>query len=70
VRHPGYAGGLLWYLVTPLVLNSLWAYIPTLVALIASVIRTALEDKTLRAELPGYEEFTRETRYRLIPGIW
>jgi protein-S-isoprenylcysteine O-methyltransferase Ste14 len=32
--------------------------------------RTALEDKTLRQELPGYEEYTAVTRYRLMPGIW
>ncbi len=70
VRHPGYMGGMLWYLVTPLVLNALWAFIPTLMALIASVVRTALEDKTLRAELPGYEEYAQETRYRLLPGVW
>lgn len=70
VRHPGYAGGMLWYLVTPLILNSLWAFLPMLIAVAASTLRTALEDKTLRAELPGYEEFTHETRYRLIPGIW
>jgi protein-S-isoprenylcysteine O-methyltransferase Ste14 len=34
------------------------------------VVRTGLEDKTLQAELPGYQEYTRQTRYRLIPGIW
>jgi hypothetical protein len=34
------------------------------------VIRTALEDKTLQAELPGYADFARRTRHRLFPGIW
>jgi protein-S-isoprenylcysteine O-methyltransferase Ste14 len=34
------------------------------------IIRTALEDKTLQAELPGYKEFAQKTRYRLFPGIW
>jgi hypothetical protein len=34
------------------------------------VVRTALEDRALRVELPGYEAFTRQTRYRLLPGIW
>jgi protein-S-isoprenylcysteine O-methyltransferase Ste14 len=70
VRHPGYAGGILWYLMTPLILNSIWAYIPTVVSVVATVIRTALEDRTLREELPGYKEFTQQTRYRLVPGIW
>jgi protein-S-isoprenylcysteine O-methyltransferase Ste14 len=34
------------------------------------IIRTALEDKTLQEELPGYKEFTKKTKYRLLPGIW
>jgi hypothetical protein len=34
------------------------------------VVRTALEDRTLRMELPGYAEFTNDTRYRLLPGVW
>jgi len=70
VRHPGYAGGILFYLVTPIVLNSMWAFIPMSVSIIATVIRTALEDKTLQSELSGYQEYTRETPYRLVPGIW
>lgn len=70
VRHPGYAGGLIWYLMTPLVLNSMWAYIPTGISLVATIIRTALEDKTLQEELAGYKEFTQKTRFRLFPGVW
>jgi len=70
VRHPGYAGGLLTALMFPLITNSLWAFIPVVLYLIALVLRTALEDKTLVAELPGYQEYTRKTRYRLLPGIW
>lgn len=70
VRHPGYAGGIVWYLMTPLVLNSTWAFIPITIAVIATVVRTALEDKTLQDELPGYKEYTQKTRYRLVPGIW
>jgi protein-S-isoprenylcysteine O-methyltransferase Ste14 len=34
------------------------------------IIRTALEDRTLQAELPGYAEYARRTRYRLMPGVW
>jgi protein-S-isoprenylcysteine O-methyltransferase Ste14 len=34
------------------------------------VARTALEDKTLQAELPGYIGFAQKTRYRLVPGLW
>jgi protein-S-isoprenylcysteine O-methyltransferase Ste14 len=70
VRHPGYAGGLFSYICVPLLLDSLWAWIPTVFLVTVMVIRTALEDKTLQAELPGYKEFTQKTRYRLIPGMW
>ncbi len=70
VRHPGYAGGMLGYLFIPLLLDSLWAWIPTLLLCIVMVVRTALEDKTLQAELPGYKEFAQKTRYRLLPGVW
>lgn len=70
VRHPGYAGGLFGYIFIPLLLNSVWAFIPAILLGIVMVIRTALEDKTLQAELPGYNEYTRRTRYRLLPWIW
>ena len=70
VRHPGYAGGLIWYLMTPLILGSLWAYIPTLMVVALTVLRTALEDQTLQAELPGYATYAQRTRFRLVPGIW
>jgi protein-S-isoprenylcysteine O-methyltransferase Ste14 len=70
IRHPGYAGGLVWYLVTPLIFNSLWTYLPTAVSVVATVVRTYLEDQTLQEELPGYKAYTQETRYRLVPGVW
>jgi protein-S-isoprenylcysteine O-methyltransferase Ste14 len=70
IRHPGYAAGILGYLAMPLLLNSMWAFIPALLTIGLIVVRTKLEDKTLRAELPGYTEYTQHTRYRLLPGIW
>jgi len=70
VRHPGYAGGLFGYLFIPLLLDSLLAWIPTILLAMVLVVRTALEDKTLQAELPGYKEFAQQTKYRLFPGIW
>ena len=70
VRHPGYAGGLVWMVLTPVMLQSLWAFIPTALIVALTVLRTALEDKTLQAELPGYRAYSKETRYRLVPGIW
>lgn len=70
VRHPGYAGALWMYLATPLYLGSLWGIIPAIGLVIVLVIRTALEDKTLQDELPGYKDFAQKTKYRLFPGVW
>lgn len=70
IRHPGYAGALWIYLATPIFMDSLWAFIPTILLVGVTIIRTSLEDRTLQNELPGYKEFTDQTRYRLFPGIW
>jgi protein-S-isoprenylcysteine O-methyltransferase Ste14 len=70
VRHPGYAGAMVAGLSTPIALGSLWAIIPAGVFTALLVLRTALEDSTLRAELPGYAEYALKTRFRLAPGIW
>jgi len=70
VRHPMYAGGILMFSGWPLILGSLWSYVPACVVVALFVFRTALEDRTLRNELPGYEEYTRRTRYRLLPHVW
>jgi protein-S-isoprenylcysteine O-methyltransferase Ste14 len=70
VRHPGYAGNILALPGIVLALGSVWTIIPVIVALIIAVIRTALEDKTLQEELPGYRDYVRRVRYRLIPGVF
>jgi len=70
VRHPGYAGNLLALPGVVLALGSTWTLVPAAVALIVTVIRTVLEDQTLQDELPGYRDYARRVRYRLIPGIY
>jgi protein-S-isoprenylcysteine O-methyltransferase Ste14 len=70
VRHPGYGGNVLPLPGIALALSSLWTLIPAAVALVIIVIRTALEDRTLQEELPGYQEYARRVRYRLFPGIY
>jgi len=70
VRHPGYAGNILPLLGIVLALGSVWSLIPAAVALVIAVVRTALEDQTLQEELPGYRDYARRVRYRLIPGIY
>lgn len=70
VRHPGYAGNILPLPGIVLALGTLWTLIPAAAALIIAVIRTALEDRTLQEELPGYQDYSRRVHYRLIPGIY
>jgi protein-S-isoprenylcysteine O-methyltransferase Ste14 len=70
IRHPGYLGGFLYTVMVGLVLGSWWASIPQIIAGLMLVWRTAREDRTLQAELPGYAQYVTETHYRLIPGLW
>lgn len=70
VRHPGYVGWIVSGVALPLMLGSVWALIPAVLAAAALVIRTALEDRTLQEELHGYTDYAQRVRYRLVPGIW
>ena len=70
VRHPGYLGSLLGYIAIPLLLNSLWSFIPAIIVTAVLITRTALEDRFLQAELPGYAQYAQRVRQRLIPGVW
>jgi protein-S-isoprenylcysteine O-methyltransferase Ste14 len=70
VRHPGYLGAILFELAVPILLASWWAFIPCLLGATLLLVRTALEDRTLQAELNGYREYTQNVRYRLVPGVW
>jgi len=70
IRHPGYAASLLYIVPTGMILGSWLAAIPQVLASAALIVRTGLEDQTLQAELPGYAEYARDVRWRLLPGIW
>lgn len=70
VRHPGYSGSILPPFAMVLALGSVWTLIPAASAVVIAVVRTALEDRTLQKELPGYREYAERVRYRLIPGIY
>jgi len=70
VRHPGYVGTIIFELSTPVMLGSWWALIPGGLAALLFVVRTSLEDRTLREELNGYREYAQTVRYRLLPGVW
>jgi protein-S-isoprenylcysteine O-methyltransferase Ste14 len=70
VRHPAYLGAILFELAAPVLLASWWALILSLVNVFLLILRTALEDRTLQAELAGYVDYARQVRQRLIPGLW
>ena len=70
VRHPAYVGALLTQLAMPILLSSWWALVVGSADALLMLLPTALEDRTLRAELPGYPEYTSQVRYRLFPGLW
>jgi len=70
VRHPGYVGMTASAFGSVLLLGSAWSLVPWVLYLVLIVVRTALEDRTLRAELPGYADYATRTRYRLVPRVW
>jgi protein-S-isoprenylcysteine O-methyltransferase Ste14 len=70
VRHPGYVAASLWALSAPLIVGSAVGLIPAVLATLVLIYRTALEDKTLQRELPGYAAYAQHTRHRLLPGLW
>jgi protein-S-isoprenylcysteine O-methyltransferase Ste14 len=57
-------------LTVPVALGSPWALISGGLAALLFVVKTALEDRMLQAELEGYREYAEQVRYRLLPGIW
>jgi len=70
VRHPMYIAVILMAASLPLALGSRYSLIPAAVIAGLFILRTILEDKTLKEELPGYREYTQKVRFRLIPGLW
>jgi protein-S-isoprenylcysteine O-methyltransferase Ste14 len=70
VRHPGYSAAIAMFIGIPLALASWWALLPAALASVLLVLRTGLEDRLLEAELSGYADYVRRTRYRLVPGLW
>jgi len=70
IRHPGYASAVPFLVGTALALGSIRALVPVVAATLLLIPRTLLEERTLRAELPGYAEYTQRVRYRWLPGVW
>jgi protein-S-isoprenylcysteine O-methyltransferase Ste14 len=70
VRHPMYAAALLLMLGTPLLLGSWYGVLGGLLLMLGIARRAVLEERTLRAGLPGYTEYMQRVRYRLVPYVW
>lgn len=70
VRHPNYIGSIFNAIGTALALQSVWALVPGGLVAVLLILRTGLEDRTLQKELPGYREYARRVRWKLLPGIW
>lgn len=70
VRHPMYTSTVLLYLAIPLVLGSWASFCVMLLYPAAIVFRIRNEEAVLTEGLPGYEEYKKRVKYRLIPMIW
>jgi protein-S-isoprenylcysteine O-methyltransferase Ste14 len=70
VRHPMYVGTLIMMIGTPLALDSYWGLLAIVLALPVLAARINDEEKMLRQELAGYDEYTHKVHYRLVPGVW
>ena len=70
VRHPGYSGGLLLLLSAGFALGSWIAMAPILLMLPLMVRRTLIEERMLAHALPGYADYMRRVRSRIIPRVW
>ena len=70
VRHPMYLAVVLSILCVPFFLGSLFSLIPAVLIVGLFVLRTSLEDRMLRAELPGYSDYAVKTRWKLVPKVW
>jgi protein-S-isoprenylcysteine O-methyltransferase Ste14 len=70
IRHPMYLGVIITVLCLPLFLGSFYALLPATAVVALFILRTSLEDKTLRAELSGYKEYAEKVRWKLMLGVW
>lgn len=70
IRHPMYAGAVLLFIGAPLLLGSLWGLTAVPILIAALGLRILGEERMLRTELDGYDEYAARVRSRLIPGVW
>ncbi len=70
VRHPMYAGGSMMFIGAPLLLGSWWGLLAASILIVIISARIVGEERMLRHELLGYDDYAKQVRYRLVPGLW
>ncbi len=70
VRHPMYAGFVLFLVGTSLLLGSWYGLLLGIALVLVVARRAVMEEHALREELPGYTDYIQQVKYRLIPGVW
>ena len=70
VRHPMYATAIILLVGTTFLLGSWYGFIVALILVVAVAVRAVQEERSLREELPGYDAYMTQVRYRLIPYVW
>jgi len=70
VRHPMYAAILLFVPGVALLLGSWYGLLTGLLVVGMVARRAVLEERTLRAELPGYDAYMAQVKYRFVPHVW
>jgi protein-S-isoprenylcysteine O-methyltransferase Ste14 len=70
VRHPMYASGSLYLVGTPLALGSYWGLAPIAAMMPFLIWRLLDEERFLARNLPGYAEYQKRVRHRLVPFVW
>ncbi len=70
IRHPMYAGAILFIVGLPLLLGSWWGLAAGAGLVLIIAIRAVFEERTLAAELKGYADYAARIRYRLVPYLW
>jgi len=70
VRHPGYAFWSVRTIGVPLLFGSNWTFIVAGLFVASFIVRTALEDRVLLGELPGYRKYADQVQWKLVKGVW
>ncbi len=70
IRHPMYAGAVLFFIGTPLILQSLWGLAGSAALILCLALRTLGEERVLRVDLAGYADYMKATPWRIVPGVW